>query len=135
VPAVHRYYVVENTCVECSEDWIRKKPHIDLYVSGSGEKLAECEDRLTMQAAKIIVSPPPGLPRYGQLFWPGRVAWVMLQHYRGRPEELHFARAISLAADGFARQDKPNLALSEPPIVPLVAQRGLIACGGCFVVG
>ena len=74
-------------------------------------------------------------PRYGQLFWPGRVAWVMLQHYRGRPEELHFARAISLAADGFARQDKPNLALSEPPIVPLVAQRGLIACGGCFVVG
>ena len=41
----------------------------------------------------------------------------------------------SLAADGFARQDKPNLALSEPPIVPLVAQRGLIACGGCFVVG
>ena len=62
VPAVHRYYVVEDTCVECSEDWIRKKPHIDLYVSGSGEKLAECEDRLTMQAAKIIVSPPPGLP-------------------------------------------------------------------------
>lgn len=33
-------------------------------------------------------------PRYGQLFWPGRVAWVMLQHHRGRPEELHFARAF-----------------------------------------
>jgi len=52
VPAVHRYYVVEDTCVECSE----------IGYARSREKLAECEDRLTMQAAKIIVSPPPGLP-------------------------------------------------------------------------
>ncbi|MGC1179040.1 MAG: hypothetical protein ACLQF1_19590 [Methyloceanibacter sp.] len=62
VLAVRRYYVVEDTCVECSEDWLRKKPHVDLYVAGSGERLAECEDRLTMKATKIIVSPPAGLP-------------------------------------------------------------------------
>ena len=29
---------------------------------GSGEKLAECEDRLTMEVAKIIVNPPRDLP-------------------------------------------------------------------------
>jgi hypothetical protein len=51
---VRRYYVVEDTCVECSEDWRRNKPHVDLYVSGSGKKLAECEDRLTIKNAKII---------------------------------------------------------------------------------
>lgn len=62
VPAVQRYYVVEDTCAECSRDWVRKKLHVDLYVSGSGEKLAKCEDRLTMKAAKIIVSPPDDLP-------------------------------------------------------------------------
>ena len=39
-----------------------KKLHVDLYVSGSGEKLAECKDRLTMKATKIIVRPPAGLP-------------------------------------------------------------------------
>jgi hypothetical protein len=61
VPAV-RPYVVEDTCVECSEDWRRNKPHVDLYVSGSGKKLAECEDRLTIKSAKIIVTPPPGIP-------------------------------------------------------------------------
>lgn len=57
VPAVRRYYVVEDTCVECSEDWRRNKPHVDLYVSGSGKKLAECEDRLTIKSAPRLVSP------------------------------------------------------------------------------
>jgi 3D (Asp-Asp-Asp) domain-containing protein len=62
VPSVQRYYVVEDTCAECTRDWRRKRPHIDLFVSGSGEKLAECEDRLTMEVAKIIVNPPRDLP-------------------------------------------------------------------------
>ncbi len=34
VPALERYYVMEDTCRECSEDWLQSKPHIDLYVSG-----------------------------------------------------------------------------------------------------
>jgi hypothetical protein len=62
VPALQRYYVMEDTCVECSEDWLQNKPHVDLYVSGSGEELAACEDRLTMEQARIIVAPPIGLP-------------------------------------------------------------------------
>jgi hypothetical protein len=62
VPAVRRYYVMEETCVKCSRDWMHKKLHVDLDVSGSGERLAECEDRLTMKATKVIVSPPAGLP-------------------------------------------------------------------------
>lgn len=62
VPALERYYVMEDTCVECSEDWSQSKPHVDLYVSGTGPELAACEDRLTMERAKIIIDPPPNLP-------------------------------------------------------------------------
>jgi hypothetical protein len=61
VPALKRYYVMEDTCVECSEDWRRSKPHVDLYVSGTGPELAACEDRLTMERTKIIIDPPPDL--------------------------------------------------------------------------
>ena len=53
---------MEDTCVECSEDWSQSKPHVDLYVSGTGPELAACEDRLTMERAKIIIDPPPNLP-------------------------------------------------------------------------
>jgi hypothetical protein len=62
VPALTRYYVMEDTCVECSEDWLRNRPHVDLYVSGSGVELADCESRLTMESAKIIIDPPSDLP-------------------------------------------------------------------------
>jgi 3D (Asp-Asp-Asp) domain-containing protein len=62
VPALERYYVMEDTCVECSKDWLKNKPHVDLYVSGTGPELAACEDRLTMETTKIIIDPPPDLP-------------------------------------------------------------------------
>lgn len=62
VPALHRYYIMEDTCRECSVHWKKKKPHVDLYVSGTGRELAECEERLTMESAVIIIDPPPGLP-------------------------------------------------------------------------
>jgi len=62
VPALKRYYVLEDTCVECSEDWSQNKLHVDLYVSGTGPELAECEDRLTMESTKIIIDPPSDLP-------------------------------------------------------------------------
>ena len=48
--------------VECSEDWLQNKPHIDLYVSGTGPELAACQERLTMENTKIFIDPPPGLP-------------------------------------------------------------------------
>jgi 3D (Asp-Asp-Asp) domain-containing protein len=62
VPALERYYVMEDTCVECSKDWSRDKLHIDLYVSGTGPGLAACEDRLTMERTDIIIDPPSNLP-------------------------------------------------------------------------
>ena len=62
VPALARYYVMEDTCRECSEDWLQSKPHIDLYVSGTGPELAACQERLTMESAMIYIDPPPGLP-------------------------------------------------------------------------
>jgi hypothetical protein len=54
--------VMEDACVECSEDWSHGKPHIDLYVSGTGPELASCEDRLTMESTKIIINASPDLP-------------------------------------------------------------------------
>ena len=62
VPAPERYYVMEDTCIACSKDGSRSKPHVDLYVSGTGRELATCEDRLTMESTKIIIDPPPDLP-------------------------------------------------------------------------
>ena len=62
VPALERYYVMEDTCRECSEDWLQNKPHIDLYVSGTGPELTACQERLTMESTKILIDPPPGLP-------------------------------------------------------------------------
>jgi 3D (Asp-Asp-Asp) domain-containing protein len=62
VPALERYYVMEDTCVACSKDWSQNKPHVDLYLSGTGPELAACEDRLTMESTKIIIDPPPNLP-------------------------------------------------------------------------
>ena len=62
VPALKRYYVMEDACVECTGDWLQGKLHIDLYVSGTGPDLAACEDRLTMESTKIIIAPPPNLP-------------------------------------------------------------------------
>jgi hypothetical protein len=62
VPALQRYYVMEDTCIECSEDWSQNKLHVDLYVAGTGPGLAACEDRLTMKSAKIIINPPSDLP-------------------------------------------------------------------------
>ena len=62
VPALERYYVMEDTCRECSKDWLLSRPHVDLYVSGTGRELAACEDRLTMESTKIIINPSPDLP-------------------------------------------------------------------------
>src|SRR6185369_554170 len=61
VPALARYYVMEDTCRECSEDWLQNKPHVDLYVSGTGPELAACQERLTMESTRIYIDPPPGL--------------------------------------------------------------------------
>ena len=62
VPALQRYYVMEDTCRECSQDWANKKNHIDIFVAGTGPALAACENRLTMEKADIVINPPSDLP-------------------------------------------------------------------------
>ena len=62
VPALKRYYVMEDTCRECSQDWKKNKAHVDIFVSGTGPALAACESRLTMEKARIIIDPPRNLP-------------------------------------------------------------------------
>lgn len=62
VPALKRYYIMEDTCTECTRDWEKKKLRIDLYLDGRGKKLADCENALTMERAKIIIDPRRDLP-------------------------------------------------------------------------
>ena len=62
VPALKRYYVMEDTCRECASNWKNDKIHVDLFVSGRGEALQACEYRLTMESTKIIIDPPADLP-------------------------------------------------------------------------
>jgi hypothetical protein len=62
VPVLKRYYIMEDTCRPCIKHGKQGRPHVDLYLSGTGAKLAQCEDRLTMEMAVIIVDPPRDLP-------------------------------------------------------------------------
>ena len=62
MPALKRYYVMEDTCRQCAENWKNDKIHVDLFVSGTGAALQACEYRLTMESTKIIIDPPADLP-------------------------------------------------------------------------
>jgi hypothetical protein len=66
-PYLHRYFIMEDDCTECDEDWTGHGPdggphmyHIDLWVGGKGgnsNKVIDCEDNLT-QSGSVIVNPP-----------------------------------------------------------------------------
>ena len=62
VPALKRYYVMEDTCRQCADNWKNDNIHVDLFVSGTGAALQACEYRLTMESTKIIIDPPADLP-------------------------------------------------------------------------
>lgn len=62
IPALERYYVMEDTCRACSRNWSNNKAHVDVYVDGTGPALVECEERLTMERTDIIIDPPSNLP-------------------------------------------------------------------------
>ncbi len=78
VPSVRKYFVMEDQCFECGQEWFtpkRGKPHtyhhVDLwmgpsYGSANGPLMA-CEDELTLGdtyhgTGTIIVNPPSNLP-------------------------------------------------------------------------
>ena len=62
IPALQRYYVMEDTCRECIRNWSNDKAHVDVFVSGTGEPLVACQHRLTMAQAELIIDPPSDLP-------------------------------------------------------------------------
>jgi hypothetical protein len=71
-PYLHRYFIMEDDCTECDEDWTGNGPdggpglhHIDLWINGqngdSGDVI-NCEDALTQNSAPVIVDPPGNEP-------------------------------------------------------------------------
>jgi hypothetical protein len=72
-PYLHRYFIMEDDCVECDADWTGSGPdggpglhHIDLWVGGQGAQsdsdVINCEDNLTQNSAQVIVNPPSDEP-------------------------------------------------------------------------
>jgi hypothetical protein len=73
VPFLHRYFIMEDDCTECDEDWTGHGPdggpglhHVDLWVGGQGahssKAVISCEDNLTKNSASVIVDPPSSEP-------------------------------------------------------------------------
>ncbi|WP_051452174.1 RICIN domain-containing protein [Actinospica robiniae] len=71
-PYLHRYFIMEDDCVECDEDWTGSGPdggpnlyHIDLWIGGQGgnsNDVINCEDDLTQDSEAAIVNPPNNEP-------------------------------------------------------------------------
>ena len=66
VPYLRKYFVMEDDCVACSEDWDKGIAHVDLWMgpsSGQPETaLSDCQDSVTRSSAAIEVSPGSGRP-------------------------------------------------------------------------
>jgi hypothetical protein len=86
LPYVHKYFVMEDQCAECGDEWDQKKAyHVDLWMGPSydltanndmgsdmgtvaNSALETCEDQLTLGdgtfqgTGTIIVNPAPDLP-------------------------------------------------------------------------
>lgn len=71
-PYLHRYFIMEDDCTECDEDWTGSGPdggpglyHIDLWINGQGgnsNDVINCEDDLTQNSESVIVNPPSTEP-------------------------------------------------------------------------
>ncbi|WP_245594362.1 ricin-type beta-trefoil lectin domain protein [Actinospica robiniae] len=63
---LHRYFIMEDDCVECDQDWSGSGSyHIDLWIGGQGgnsNDVINCEDDLTQDSAPVIVDPPSNEP-------------------------------------------------------------------------
>ena len=68
IPKFRKYYILEDTCVECTTDQTMGNVHIDLYIGGNtkleGQTLLDCEDRLDTGGFNTIIihNPPSNLP-------------------------------------------------------------------------
>ena len=71
-PYLHRYFIMEDDCTECDEDWTGQGPdggpnlyHIDLWINGEGgnsNDVINCEDDLTQNSESVVVDPPSNEP-------------------------------------------------------------------------
>jgi hypothetical protein len=66
VAHVRKYFIMEDDCVECDNDWKSKKYHIDMWMgpqsSSPASVLYACEDKVTKDAGIVIINPPSNLP-------------------------------------------------------------------------
>jgi hypothetical protein len=71
-PYLHRYFINEDDCTECDEDWTGSGPdggpklyHIDLWINGqngNSNDVINCEDDLTQNSESVISDPPSTEP-------------------------------------------------------------------------
>jgi len=71
-PYLHRYFIMEDDCTACDEDWTGQGPdggpglyHIDLWAGGQGGNAGDvdnCEDNLTQNSESVIIDPPSTEP-------------------------------------------------------------------------
>jgi hypothetical protein len=71
-PYLHRYFIMEDDCTECDEDWTGSGPdggpglyHIDLWINGengNSNDVINCEDNLTQNSEEVIIDPPSTEP-------------------------------------------------------------------------
>jgi hypothetical protein len=64
-PYLHRYFIMEDDCVQCDQDWASGIHHIDLWIGGEGGNTGDvinCEDNLTQGSSPVIVDPPSNEP-------------------------------------------------------------------------
>ena len=61
---LRRYFVMEDDCTECDQDWTQRRPHIDLWAGAATDSgIVRCEDSLTRDGqSAVLVNPPPNLP-------------------------------------------------------------------------
>jgi|SRR5579883_893884 len=62
VPAVQKYFIMEDECVQCDSDWNNgRHRHVDLWLGGNPpanvNDVINCEDKLTQTSGTIIVNP------------------------------------------------------------------------------
>eukprot|EP00834_Sanchytrium_tribonematis_P007369 NODE_656_length_4979_cov_1.014754.p2 type:complete len:227 gc:universal NODE_656_length_4979_cov_1.014754:1608-2288(+) len=69
VPRLKKYYIMEDTCVECTRDRNKGKLRIDLYIGGNtkveGKPLSDCEGSLTLDvlySETVIINPNASHP-------------------------------------------------------------------------
>jgi hypothetical protein len=64
IPKIRKYYLMEDTCVECTADRKKGKTHVDLYIGGNtqlqGQPLINCEDTLTTEGFVDTIVTNPG---------------------------------------------------------------------------